>query len=79
MAGMSLPCCRCLAQSRCSVPAQQCNREVVDFRPGDALQSCLAASCQDACSSARREPAEPPPVPARTKRASSDPSPKTQE
>jgi hypothetical protein len=79
MAGLSLPCCRCLAQSRCSVSAQQCNREVVDFSPGDALRSCLAASCQDACPSARREPAEPPPAPARTRRASSDPSPKTQE
>jgi len=64
MAGFSLGCCRCLAEARCSVPAAQCNREMVDLIPGDALQSCLANACKDSCSAAQREdPLAPPPLP----------------
>jgi len=72
MAGVALACCRCLAHSRCGVSAPQCNRELADFSPGDALQSCLQSSCQETCSSLRRSepPADPqPPSKPRTDRA----------
>jgi hypothetical protein len=78
MAGFSLPCCRCLSEASCSVPAAQCNREMVDLAPGDDLQSCLENSCKNACSA--MQPADPlqalpplpplpPPPPAPQKRA----------
>jgi len=68
MASVALACCRCLAHSRCAVSAPQCNRELADFSPGDALQSCLESSCQETCSSVRRsEPAAPPPPPAKAR------------
>ncbi|PYR87644.1 MAG: hypothetical protein DMF84_31105 [Acidobacteria bacterium] len=63
MAGVALACCRCLAQSRCAVSGPQCTRELADFSPGRALQSCLESSCQETCSSVRPEPAAPPPPP----------------
>jgi hypothetical protein len=63
MAGMALPCCRCLSQSRCSVAVPQCSRELADFAPGDALKSCLEASCHESCSNLRPEPAAPPAQP----------------
>jgi hypothetical protein len=71
MAGVALACCRCLAQSRCAVSAPQCNRELADFSPGDALQGCLESSCQDSCSSVRPDPAPAklPPSKARADRA----------
>ena len=72
MAGVALACCRCLAQSRCGVSASQCNRELADFAPGEALQSCLESSCQETCSSLRPSPpaASPrPPSKARIDRA----------
>src|SRR5438477_379983 len=65
MAGFSLGCCRCLADARCEVSAPQCNREMVELSPGDALQSCLDKSCKSSCSAPHREdplPA-PPPLP----------------
>jgi hypothetical protein len=71
MAGFSLGCCRCLAEARCEVPALQCNREMVDLSPGDALQTCLEKSCKSSCSALHREdplPA-PPPLPPPSRRA----------
>jgi len=72
MAGVSLGCCRCLAETHCQVSAPQCNREVVDLSPGDELQSCLDKSCKAACSTLQREepsPAlSPPPLPAHPER-----------
>jgi hypothetical protein len=74
MAGFSLGCCRCLADARCSVPVLQCNREMVDLSPGEALQSCLDKSCKDSCSALHREdplpapPPLPPPLPPRRAR-----------
>jgi hypothetical protein len=47
---LSLACCRCLGESRCSVAASQCRSELADLMPGPALRSCMAKSCQDACS-----------------------------
>ena len=67
MAGVALACCRCLAQSRCAVSAPQCTRELADFSPGRALQSCLESSCQETCSSVRPEPAAPPPPPSKAR------------
>jgi hypothetical protein len=65
MAGFSLPCCRCLSESSCSVPAAQCNREMVDLSPSDDLQACLDKSCKSSCSAA--QPSDPlpalPPLP----------------
>jgi hypothetical protein len=61
MAAFSLSCCRCLSDSSCSVPALQCNREIVDLSPSDALQSCLEKSCDSACSVTHRS--QPFPVP----------------
>jgi hypothetical protein len=68
MAGMSLACCRCLAAEQCGVPAPQCNREVVDLAPGEALKACLDKSCKSSCSALQREeplpePPAPPPLP----------------
>jgi len=71
MAGFSLGCCRCLADARCEVSAPQCNREMVELSPGDALQSCLDKSCKSSCSAPHREdplPA-PPPLPRPSGRA----------
>ena len=71
MAGFSLGCCRCLADARCEVSALQCNREMVELSPGDALQSCLEKSCKSSCSAPHREeplPA-PPPLPPPARRA----------
>ena len=53
MAGMALSCCRCLAAEHCAVPASQCNSEVVDLSPGEALKACLEKSCESACSVAQ--------------------------
>ncbi|MFL5369744.1 MAG: hypothetical protein ACJ78Z_06100 [Myxococcales bacterium] len=73
MAAVSLGCCRCLAQARCTVSGPQCNRELSDFSPGTALQSCLESSCRDSCAIVRPEPqtqTPPPPTPkARADRA----------
>jgi len=71
MAGVALDCCRCLAHSRCGVSAPQCNRELADFSPGEALQSCLQSSCQETCSSVRpeRRAVPEPPSKARSDRA----------
>jgi len=55
MAAVSLGCCRCLAQARCGVSGPQCNRELADFSPGSALQSCLESSCRESCSVVRPE------------------------
>lgn len=64
MAAVSLGCCRCLAQSRCGVSAPQCNRELADFSPGAALQSCMESSCRESCSIVRPEQQTlPPPEP----------------
>jgi len=63
MAAVSLGCCRCLAQARCRVSPPQCNREVSDFSPGEALQSCLESSCRESCSVVRPEQQTPPPAP----------------
>jgi hypothetical protein len=65
MAAFSLPCCRCLSESNCSVAPLQCNREIVDLSPSDALQSCLDKSCSSACSVANRPDPYPalPPLP----------------
>jgi hypothetical protein len=66
-ATLSPACCSCLAESRCSVGASQCKRELADLAPSAALRSCLARSCSDACSfTAPARPAAPeetPPVP----------------
>ena len=56
---LSGSCCTCLAESRCSVPAAQCKRELADMAPSGTLRSCLARSCSDACSFAA--PARPAP------------------
>jgi hypothetical protein len=75
MAAFSLPCCRCLSSANCSVPQLQCNREVVDLSPSEALQSCLDKSCQSSCSATQRPdplpalPPLPPLPPAPQKRA----------
>src|SRR5438067_5886233 len=75
VAAFSLPCCRCLSEASCSVAALQCNREIVDLTPSEALQSCLDKSCQSSCSSAQRPdpfpalPPLPPLPPAPQKRA----------
>jgi hypothetical protein len=74
MAAMSLSCCRCLAAEQCGVPAPQCNREVVDLAPGDALKACLEKSCKSSCSALEREdplpaPPPPPPLPPPSRRA----------
>jgi hypothetical protein len=79
MAGFSLECCRCLADARCEVPAQQCNREMVDLSPGGALQSCLDKSCKSSCSAVRRDdplPAPPPlpPPPRRARKTDAEPA-----
>lgn len=64
MAAVSLGCCRCLSGSHCSVPSAQCNREIVEIAPSNALQSCLDNSCKSACSIAQREdPLKPGPYP----------------
>ena len=63
-ATMAAGCCSCLAQSRCSVPATQCKRELADLVPGDALRSCLLKSCQDSCSFAIPARASPEDAPA---------------
>ena len=49
-AALSLSCCACLAESRCSVSPSRCKRELAELMPGAALRSCLQKSCQDACS-----------------------------
>ncbi|HYS09348.1 MAG TPA: hypothetical protein VEP66_11405 [Myxococcales bacterium] len=49
-ATLSTNCCSCLAESRCSVGATQCKRELADLAPSAALRSCLSRSCSDACS-----------------------------
>ena len=63
-ATLSLGCCSCLAESRCSVGASQCKRELADLMPSAALRSCLAkTTCSDACSfaaPARTVPEETP-------------------
>jgi hypothetical protein len=75
MAAFSLPCCRCLSASSCSVPSPECNREMVDLTPSDALQSCLDKSCESSCAVAHRPdpfpalPPLPPLPPAPHKRA----------
>ena len=60
-AAISLECCNCLAQARCSVGASQCKSELADLMPGPALKSCIARSCTDACAfvAPAREPSEP--------------------
>lgn len=65
-ATLPLSCCACLSQSRCSVPAAQCKRELADLAPGAGLRSCIAKSCSDACSFAAPAPSpqdEAPAVP----------------
>ncbi len=59
-AAVALDCCRCLAESRCAVPASQCKSELAELMPGAALQKCLAKSCGDTCAFVA-----PPPAPAR--------------
>ena len=49
-ATLSAACCACLSESRCSVAAVQCRRELADLVPGAALRSCLEKSCHDPCS-----------------------------
>jgi hypothetical protein len=79
MAGFSLGCCRCLAEAHCQVSAAQCNREMVDLSPGDALRSCIDHACKSSCSSLQREdplPA-PPPLPPplrRSRKAGAEPA-----
>ena len=67
MAAVSLGCCRCLSGSHCAVASAQCNREIVEIAPSNALQSCLDTSCKSACSIAQREdplkPGAHPPLP----------------
>ncbi len=58
-ATLSPACCACLAESRCSVGAAQCKRELADLAPSAALRSCLSRSCSDSCSFAA--PARPAP------------------
>jgi hypothetical protein len=79
MAGFSLGCCRCLASAQCEVSAQQCNREMVELSPGDALQSCLDKSCKSSCVAPQHEdplPAPPPlpPPPRRARKAGAQPA-----
>jgi hypothetical protein len=65
-ATLPVACCACLSQSRCSVPATQCKRELADLAPGATLRSCLAKSCSDSCSFAAPAPSESqeaPPLP----------------
>ena len=62
-AALSLTCCSCLAESRCSVSASQCKRELADLIPGAALKSCMAKSCQDACAFTTPAKASPAPGP----------------
>ena len=61
---LSLDCCRCLGEARCTVPASQCKSELADLMPGASLKSCLAKSCPDACAfvAPAREPTPPPPT-----------------
>jgi len=64
-ATLSPGCCRCLAESRCSVGATQCKRELADLMPSATLRSCLSRSCSDLCSfasPARSAPEETPPT-----------------
>src|SRR5262245_35844803 len=44
-ATLSPACCSCLAESRCSVGASQCKRELADLSPSAALRACLSRSC----------------------------------
>jgi hypothetical protein len=63
-ATLSPGCCGCLAESRCSVDATQCKRELADLMPSATLRSCLSKSCSDVCSfaaPARSTPEEMPP------------------
>ena len=65
-ASLSLGCCSCLAEARCSVAPSQCKRELADLMPSAPLRSCLSRSCSDLCSFAapvRNAPEEmlPPP------------------
>lgn len=48
-AALSGDCCKCLGESRCTVSASQCRRELADLSPGAALRSCMARSCAAAC------------------------------
>lgn len=48
-AALSLGCCGCLAEARCSVSTSLCRHELADLMPGPALRSCLQKSCPDAC------------------------------
>ncbi len=81
MAGFSMGCCRCLAESRCAVPAAQCNREMVELAPGEALQACIESSCKNACSAGQSDqalklpapPPLPPPPPRRMRKATAEP------
>jgi hypothetical protein len=63
-ATLPVACCTCLSQSRCSVPATECKRELADLAPGATLRSCLASSCSDACSFAAPASSEPQKAPA---------------
>jgi hypothetical protein len=83
MAAFSLPCCRCLSEASCPVPAPQCNREMVDVAPSDPLQSCLEKSCKSSCSAAQRTdplpalpplPPLPPPPQKRARRTNEEPA-----
>src|SRR5260370_29552445 len=48
-AAISLDCCKCLGESRCTVGASQCRRELADLIPGAAPGACLPKACQHPC------------------------------
>jgi hypothetical protein len=62
-AALSLDCCKCLGESRCTVGASQCRREVAELMPGAALGACIAKSCQNACAFVTPPAASSPPAP----------------
>ncbi len=70
-AAWSLDCCKCLAESRCSIGPAQCKREVGELKPQAALLSCLRKSTCAACNHVM--PAREPPPSEKPVREPSDP------